>query len=259
MGKIRVKTIGLDEAEEQEKKEAQKRKEAKQATAKEKPEEKLETDDVIESKAEKKQKKHPKKETSKEKHSNSYKKVSTKIDDSKKYSISEALDLLKEMQRTKFDETVELHINVTETGVSGQITLPHGSGKQVRVAIADDKLISEIEKGKLDFDVLLAEPAMMPKLAKVAKVLGPRGLMPNPKNGTISNNPQELAKKYQGGQINFKTEPKTPVIHLAVGKASFENKKLEENIKTVLNSIKKDQIKKVVLSSTMSPGIKLFI
>src|SRR5690606_26334359 len=159
----------------------------------------------------------------------------------------------------KFDETVELHINTTEPGISGQLKLPHGTGKEIKVAIVDDAVLAEIEKGKMNFDILIAAPQMMPKLAKVARVLGPKGLMPNPKNGTISENPEEAAKKFLGGQMSVKTENKVPVIHLAVGKISFEDDKLSENIKTVGSAIKRDRIKKIVLKSTMSPAIRLTI
>ena len=157
----------------------------------------------------------------------------------------------------KFDETVELHVNTIATGISGNITLPHGAGKKTRVAIATDALIAEIEKGKIDFDVLLSAPEMMPKLAKVAKILGPRGLMPNPKNGTISPKPEELAKKFEEGLMNFKTEAKAPIIHMVVGKMSFGPEKLSENIASAIDAIKKANIINVTLKSSMSPGIKL--
>ena len=100
---------------------------------------------------------------------------------------------------------------------------------------------------------------MMPKLAHVAKFLGPRGLMPNPKNGTISDKPEEAMKKFQGGQISFKTESKVPLMHLSVGKMSFGDDKLSDNIKTIIGAIKKDRITKITLKSTMSPGIKLSV
>ena len=145
------------------------------------------------------------------------------------------------------------------TGISGQITLPHGTGKQTRVAIADEKLIAEIEKGIINFDVLVAEPQMMAKLAKVAKILGPRGLMPNPKNGTITPKPEEVAKKYAGGQINFKTEAKAPIMHLTVGKISFGASKLTDNIEALIAAIKKANIVNATLKSTMSPGLKIKI
>lgn len=179
------------------------------------------------------------------------------VDKNKTYSLSEGLELLRKVKMAKFDETVELHINTTDAGISGTMTLPHGTGKEIRVAIADDAVLAEVEKGKINFDVLIATPDQMPKLAKVARVLGPRGLMPNPKNGTISDKPEEAAKKFQGGQMSFKTESKNPLIHLSVGKTSFEDKELEANIKTVITAVKRDRIRKVTLKSTMSPGIRI--
>lgn len=181
------------------------------------------------------------------------------IDKSKTYSLNEAVDVLKKLKGSKFDETVELHMNVKEEGLSGTLSLPHGTGKEIRIKVADDALIAEIEKGKVDFDVLIASPSFMPQLAKVAKILGPKGLMPNPKNGTITDDPKPLIEKLSKGQIRFKTEAKAPIIHLSVGKVSFDADKLQENIKTVLNAVGTGKISKVTLKSTMSPGIKISI
>lgn len=286
MGKIKVRTLG-GELEEQEKKDQKKKSEEKKfakvpgkggervvevgpseeelAKLEEKP-----TEEVTEQKKEKKTKfKKAKRARSKK-----YLAKASIIDKSKKYPLNEAIKLLEKMQspaaagsrsagknlpagRQAFDETVELHLNTSDPKISAQTTLPHGAGKSLRVAIASDELISEVEKGKVDFDILLATPSMMPKLAKVAKVLGPKGLMPNPKNGTITNDPEEAAKKYEGGLTFIKTESKAPIVHVAVGKVSFGPKKLEENIDAVLSAVKKENIKNATLKSTMSPGIKL--
>lgn len=179
------------------------------------------------------------------------------VDSGKLYKLSEALKLLKDFKKTGFDETVELHVNVKEKGISGQMTLPHGSGKKIRIKIADDQILDAVSKGKIDFDILIAEPAMMSKLAKVAKILGPKGLMPNPKAGTITTEPQKLIEKLSKGQINFKTESEAPVIHLSVGKLSFEEKQLEENILEAYKAVGEAKINNVTLKSTMSPAIKL--
>jgi large subunit ribosomal protein L1 len=125
------------------------------------------------------------------------------------------------------------------------------------IKIADEALLSEVSKGKISFDVLVASPTMMPQLAKVAKILGPKGLMPNPKNGTISDNPQEAVKKLAGGQTNYKTESDHPIIHAVVGKVSFEDNKLKDNISTFLTTVGPDKINSVTLKSTMSPAIRL--
>lgn len=201
----------------------------------------------------------------KQKTSASYQKAASAFDKNQKYKLADALPLLEKMKRAKFDETVELHINTNEKGIAGNVTLPHGTGKQMKVVIANaatdpkavDELIKDIEAGKVAFDILVATPETMPKLARVARVLGPRGLMPNPKNGTVTPKPEEVAKKFAGGQVNFKTESKFPIIHMAVGKLSFGDKKLAENIQTALKAVKLKNIKNITLKSTMSPGIKI--
>lgn len=258
MGKIRVKTIGDEEQEALEAKKLADKKAAKEAAkAKEEVNETVEvTEEAVEEKAPKKTKKE---KFVKARRSANYSSKAMEIDKNKIYSLSEGIELLRKVRMAKFDETVELHINTIEAGISGQVKLPHGTGKDIKVAIADDAVLAEVEKGKINFDILIASPSMMPKLAKVARVLGPKGLMPNPKNGTISENPEDAAKKFQGGQMSFKTENKIPVIHLSVGKMSFEDEKLADNIKTVITAIKRDRIKKVVLKSTMSPAIRLTI
>jgi len=195
----------------------------------------------------------------------SYQKVATLVDKNKTYKLAEALVLLNQIKRAKFDETVELHINTTEKGISGSLTLPHGTGKSIRVVIANqssdptqvEELVKKIESGKIEFDVLIATPDTMPKLARVARVLGPRGLMPNPKNGTVTTKPDDVAKKFEGGQFNFKTESKFPILHLAVGKISFGDQKLSDNIKTAVKAVNTKNIKNVTLKSTMSPGLKI--
>lgn len=258
MGKVRVTTIG-DTLEEEEKKKKQVKKAEKKAREIASAKEQLDetTSEPANDTPEKKPVKIKKESKKENNRSANYTANAMKVDKNKLYSINEGIEILKGMKTAKFDETVELHINTTEPGISGQITLPHGSGKEIRVAIVDEKILSEVEKGKITFDILIAKPSDMPNLAKVAKVLGPRGLMPNPKNGTISEKPEEAAKKFQGGQMNFKTESKLPLIHLAIGKISFGEKELKENITTVISTIKKDRIKKMTLKSTMSPGIKI--
>lgn len=179
------------------------------------------------------------------------------VDKKTLYPLDSALTLLKKFKTSGFDETIELHVNVKEKGISGQVVLPHGSGKKLRIKVADDAVITLVEQGKIDFDILLAHPSMMPKLAKVARILGPRGLMPNPKNGTITDKPEEAVKKLSAGQINFKTEAAAPIIHLSVGKISFDENKLKDNVNTALSSIGASKIISAVLKSTMSPAIKL--
>lgn len=289
MGKIRIKTFGSPEEEAQDKKKSQEKREAKkmakgahggervvslgvteeeikaqlsdlssQSSDSSQPVDQLtgqpKTDGQKTDSRKKKEKFAKKKIRSKR-----YQASVVNLDKTKSYSLKEALELLSKFQKTKFDETVELHLNTTKGGISGNITLPHGSGKTTRVAVADDKTIEEIEAGKINFDILVAEPSMMPKLAKVAKVLGPRGLMPNPKNGTITAKPEDLVKKFEAGQMSFKTEAKAPIIHMIVGKFSFGDQKLADNIKSAIGAIKTENIKTITLKSTMSPGIKISI
>jgi large subunit ribosomal protein L1 len=274
MGKIKIRTIGTEE-EEQEKKDQKKRREEKKAVhvpgmkggervvAVGPTEEELaKVEEVKESEsaetAEPLKKKKSIKKTKKRARSKRYQSLVASLDRTKEYSLPDALELLEKSKRG-WDETVELHINTLEPGVSAITTLPHGTHKKTRVVVASDALISEIEKGKIEFDVLLADPSMMPKLAKVAKVLGPRGLMPNPKAGTITNDPEEAAKKFEQGQLRIKTEAKAAVIHVSVGKMSFGSKKLSDNIKAVVEAVKKENIKKVVVKSTQSPAIKVLV
>ncbi len=273
MGKIRVKVLGDEELEQQQVDATKARKALRQAQDKTEKQADVSVDEtakaaettpVEEAKPEKKQKKEKFIKANKKIRSKSYMAKVDLVDKNKNYSLSEAITLLPQLKRAKFDETVELHVTTTETGVSGSVSLPHGTGKQMRIAIADgadqkalDALIAKIDAGNIDFDILIATPESMPKLAKAARVLGPRGLMPNPKNGTVTPKPEEVAKKYEGGQINFKTESKFPLLHVAVGKVSFGEDKIKDNVKTVLRAIDSKKIKNITIKSTMSPAIHL--
>lgn len=281
MGKVRAKTLGDQEVEQKERDEAEKRRLAKIEAAKkegqakkvEKEAEETAVEEIAEETAapqEEAQAETPKKKVQKKgkkrERSENYKKAAAFIEKGKTYSLSQALELLDKAHLAKFDETVELHINTVES-MNGSMTLPHGTGKSTRVAIlaptkdakAADELLKKIESGKIDFDVLIATPDAMPRLAKVARVLGPKGLMPNPKAGTVTPNPEAVAKQYEGGHMTFKTEPKAPVLHLAVGKLSFGKDKLTENIQTALKAVQSKNMRKVVIKSTMSPAVKLAV
>ena len=197
--------------------------------------------------------------------SKKYLEAASLVDKTKLYPLPEAVSLVKKTSVTKFDGSVEIHINLNPSVLGekkdfrGSVTLPHGTGKEVRVAIADDEILAKIESGKIDFDILVAHPSMMPKLAKVARILGPRGLMPNPKTGTVSADPEKRARELSHGQVNFKTEPDQPIIHMSIGKVSFDDKKLMDNITAVLGAIDKNKVTRVTLASTMGPGIKVAI
>ncbi len=187
-----------------------------------------------------------------------YKEAIKKIDKLKAYPTKEVVKLIKETSFSKFDGTVELHMKVKKEGFSANITLPHSSGKTKKIEIADDKTIEKLKKGEVDFDVLLATADMMPKLVPFAKLLGPRGLMPNPKTGTLIKNKKD-ADGFGGNRLMIKTEKKQPVIHCVVGKVSQKENQLEENIMTVIEAVGKKNIEKAVVSATMSPGIKLAV
>lgn len=280
MGKVKVKVIGDEQQEQEALEEQKKRREEKQAAKKaavkgvnlgggerinsvgvseeeiaaqmeaEKAPEEASEATTEPAKKEKKQRKAEARVRS-SRHTSNTGMVAAKTS----YPVKNGIEILRKFKKSNFDETVELHINVKEKGVNGQVHLPHGTGKTLRIKVADDALIEQIEKGKIDFDVLVAEPAMMPRLARVARVLGPRGLMPNPKNGTISANPQEVIEKLSKGQVSYKTEANAPVIHMSVGKLSFEDNALSDNISTVISSIGPSKISKITLKSTMSPAI----
>lgn len=215
--------------------------------------------------------------------------LNKKVDSTKTYTLDEAIPLLKEIATAKFDETVEMHFNVGidpkkgDQQIRGTVVLPHGTGKKVRVAafvdaaneaaakeagadiVATEETIDEIVKtGKIDFDIAVTIPAMMPKLAKAARVLGPRGLMPNMKTDTVGPNIEKMIKEQKGGKVSFKND-NTSNVHTVIGKASFSGDQLMENAKTFLEALRKVKpasskgtyIKSAVITSTMAPAIKL--
>lgn len=211
-------------------------------------------------------------------------------DKGKQYSIDEALEVLSDFPKVKFDESVEVGVKLaidakkTDQQVRGIVDLPHGIGKVKKIAVvtstqeeeakkveADvvggEELIDEISKGRIDFDVLVATPEMMPKLAKVAKILGPRGLMPNPKNQTVGPKVGSMVEGLKKGRASFKTD-KTGNVHQVIGKRSFSNEKLKENFEFFIKeglyknkptSLKGKLVKSVSISGSMTPGIKVSI
>jgi large subunit ribosomal protein L1 len=290
MGKIRAVNLGDEDAEEEQKRRADARRQTKMSKKSKvegigmhggertavvsgtdiKPEfkkliEKVEADEKNETSETdgKKEKKGKKKEVVVHKHSKKYLEAFKLVDKNKAYPLTDAVKLVKETSICKFDGTVELHINLNALALGdrkdfrGSVSLPHGTGKKVNVVVADDKVIADITAGRIEFDVLIAHPSMMPKLAKVARVLGPKGLMPNPKNGTVTVDIEKRIKELTAGQVNFKTEPENPIVHLSVGKISFTEEQLNGNIQAVILAIGKGKIGKLTLTSTMGPGIKI--
>lgn len=187
-----------------------------------------------------------------------YQAVRSQLDKSKFYPAKEAVELVKKLSYSKFVGSVEAHVVVKEVGDNVALALPHSTGKTVKVTIVDAQVLSEIEAGKVDFEVLVAHPEFMPKLAKFAKVLGPKGLMPNPKNGTLTPNPELKKKELEAGKFNLKTEKKAPLMHLTIGKTDMSSADLVENVEALLKALK-GKVVKLSLSASMSPGIKVLI
>lgn len=216
------------------------------------------------------------------------KKAHEGIDVNQSYALSKAVAMLKERAKAKFDETIEIAMNLnidarkTDQAIRGVVALPHGTGKTMRVAVfargdradqaraagADlvgaEDLVDQVQAGTIDFDRCIATPDMMGLVGKLGKVLGPRGLMPNPKLGTVTMDVAEAVKGAKGGQVQFRGE-KAGIVHAGVGKASFSEKALVENVQSFVDAInrarptgiKGSYVKKISLSSTMGPGIKL--
>lgn len=180
----------------------------------------------------------------------------SKVDRTKKYPASEAVAIIKKLSYSSFDGTITLDGVLREVGKVGTFSLPHSTGKTIRVEIVTDELIEKITAGNLDFDALVTTPAFMPKLARLARVLGPKGLMPNPKNGTVTSKPKEKKAELEKGSFELKTEKKAPVIHVNIGKISADDKKLTENIEYLLGKLR-DRVIQASISATMSPSIKL--
>ena len=212
----------------------------------------------------------------------------TKVDKNKIYSLKEAASLVKEINCTKFDSSVDLHIRLgvdpkkADQQVRGTVSLPHGTGKTKKVLVlctpdkeaaakeagADyvglDEFIQKIESGWVDIDVIIATPAVMPKIGKLGKVLGPRNLMPNPKTGTVTNDVAAAVNEVKGGKIAFKVD-KAGIVHASIGRISFAPEKISENSTELINAILKlkpsaskgTYLKAVSMASTMSPGITL--
>ncbi len=211
-----------------------------------------------------------------------------KIDPKKAYTAEEAVKLVKEGKFAKFDESVEVHLKLNidskkgDEQTRGAVVLPHGTGKTKKISVitstktkeakdagadivSGEEMIEKISAGKMEsFDILVATPEMMPKLARVAKILGPRGLMPSPKTETVTDKIKETVEMLKKGKINFKND-NTGNIHQVIGKVSFEGEKIAENLKSFLEAVQKAKpqavkgkfIASISICSTMGPGIKI--
>jgi len=216
-----------------------------------------------------------------------YKGVMEKIEKNKLYSLEEAIKIVKESKIASFDESVEVHVKTNidpkkgDQQLRGSVVFPHGTGKTKRIAVitttkakeakeakadvvAGLELIEDIKKGKIDFDILVATPEMMPKLASIAKILGPKGLMPNPKTDTVTDKIKEAVEMLKKGKVSFKND-NTGNVHQIIGKASFSEAQLTENFNSLIEALEKakqDAVKgkliaKAVLCSTMGPGLQV--
>jgi len=188
-----------------------------------------------------------------------YKDAKAKVNPAQAYSLKDAAKLVKETSYSSFDGSVELHLVVKKQGLSANLTLPHGAGKEKKVEVASEETIKKLEGGKIDFDILLATPDMMPKLVPFARTLGPKGLMPNPKNGTIISD-AKMAKDFSSNTLGLKTEKEAPLIHTVVGKVSQSQEELVENIEAVIKALGgARQIVKGYTKASMGPSVKLNI
>ena len=220
--------------------------------------------------------------------SNRYKNNFKAIDREMVYSLDEAVKTIKSSSPVKFDETIDLSVNLgvdprhADQIVRGTVSMPNGTGKDVTILVlakgdavdkataagadfvGSDEFLEKIKSGWTDVDVIVATPEMMPELGKHGRVLGPRGLMPNPKTGTVTNDVEKAVKEIKSGKIEFKVE-KNGIVHAGVAKMSFDEDKIAQNITAFINAIKKAKpsgvkgvyMKKVTVSSTMGPGLKV--
>jgi len=188
-----------------------------------------------------------------------YQKAKKLVDINKYYPLKDAVLLVKETSLSKFDGKIEAHINTFDIGNVGDIVFPHLETASKKIVVLNDTILAEIKEGKINFDILIATPATMPKLLPFAKTLGPKGLMPNPKNGTLTDKPEDSVKKLSVAKTQIKTEKKAPVIHIVVGKVSQKAEEIIANVEELIKIVKSNKIKKLALCATMGPSVKVEI
>ena len=222
------------------------------------------------------------------KHGKKFREAAAKVDRAAVYTPLEAVKLVKELANAKFDETVEAHFRLgidtrkADQNIRGSISLPHGTGKTVRVAvfaegaqaeqaaeagadvIGSDELIAQIQKGEINFDAAIATPMMMAKVGRIGKILGPRGLMPNPKLGTVTMDVAKMVSELKAGRVEYRAD-RYGICHVPLGRVSFDEQKLVENYAALYTEIlrvkpasaKGKYVKSISVSSTMGPGVKV--
>lgn len=222
------------------------------------------------------------------KHGKKFREAAAKVDRAAVYTPLEAVKLVKELANAKFDETVEAHFRLgidtrkADQNIRGSISLPHGTGKTVRVAvfaegaqaeqaaeagadvIGSDELIAQIQKGEINFDAAIATPMMMAKVGRIGKILGPRGLMPNPKLGTVTMDVAKMVSELKAGRVEYRAD-RYGICHVPLGRVSFDEQKLVENYAAIYTEIlrvkpasaKGKYVKSISVSSTMGPGVKI--
>lgn len=222
------------------------------------------------------------------KRSKKYQEASKLVDRTKRYSLTDAVELVKKTSTTKFDATVEVAVRLNidprkaEQNLRGAVSLPHGTGKTVRVLVitkgakieealqagadyaGEAEYLEKIKGGWFEFDTVIASPDMMGELGKLGRILGPKGLMPNPKTGTVTNDIEKVVKEFKAGKVEYRTD-KVGNIQVPVGKISFENNKLQENIATIYRQIMRIKpatvkgvyVQNFTITSTMGPGVKV--
>lgn len=225
---------------------------------------------VVEEKPVKAVKKEAKKTETKRKKSQKYLKAAELVDKANAYPLNEAIELVKQVSYSKFEGTIEIHLLSSAKNSHGLVTLPYMAGKKVHIlafgkgadesgadTVGTDETIKELEKGRISCDVIVTTPEWMPRLARLARILGPRGLMPNPKNGTITDDLKKAVEELQSGKTEYKAEKDGKSIHLSIGKTNQPTEEITDNVKALCNAIGKSRVKKITLAPTMGPGVKV--
>jgi large subunit ribosomal protein L1 len=263
-------------------------KEAEEKEAKEERKEKVAAGELDPSEAGIKKGPAPKTRSRLERRSKSYKNAAKLVEAEKEYTVKEAAEVLPKTSTVKFDASVEVHVNLgvdprqADQNIRTTVALPNGTGKSIRIAVfapadqheaakkagadivGEEEFLQQLDKEQLDFDVLIATPQLMAKLGKYARILGPKGLMPNPKSGTVTAKVADAVKEAKAGKIEFRVD-KQSIVHVAVGKVSFTPAQITENVQTVLKaiadakpaSVKGVYIQKISMATTMGPSVKI--